>query len=186
MEFYIIGRIFWNLFVRKGKHLLFGFEKGSCSSIEGFWSKNRSIESNKLWNLFGNIFNEGKLTEADPKGFWLIQTEKQQANFILTYHCQSQSLSQKKRTLNPSDLCCTVPSLHKQILNSPQRMGVLVLPVKKDRDLREENGLQQNQWNILFRSLILFHDDYPVVFLECSDRVSFWAWLEVNFSNDKT
>ena len=105
------------------ENLLVGFQKGSCSCTEGFWSKNRSIESNKLWNLFGNIFNEGKLTEADPNGFWLIQTEKQQDNFILTYHCQSQSVSQKKRTLNPSDLSCTVPSLHKQILNSPQRDG---------------------------------------------------------------
>ena len=52
-------------------------------------------------------------------------------------------------------------------------MGVLVLPVEKDNDLRTVNVLQQNQGNILFGSLSFFHDDYPVVFLECSERVSF-------------
>ena len=113
------------------ENLLVGFQKGSCSCTEGFWSKNRSIESNKLWNLFGNIFNEGKLTEADPKGFWLIQTEKQQDNFISIYHCLSQSVPQKKGALNPSDLRCTVSTLHKQILNSPQRDGSACFTCRK-------------------------------------------------------
>ena len=54
---------------------------------------------------------------------WLIQTEKQQDNFISIYHCLSQSVPQKKGALNPSDLRCTVSTLHKQILNSPQRDG---------------------------------------------------------------